>query len=118
MLTMILFGLYYSYEYDYASTESMQLVRADWLNAEAEGAYQVYEGNEWCSISYENKPFITYSNGFASLLDENGNGNALDYDTGTLLHCFHFFEPQYIRDAHGYLINVIDGDKVYEFYYE
>ena len=107
----------YSYCYDY-TTKSLQLVRSDWLNADIEGPYRVYEGNEWNSITYENKPFVTYDNGFMSLLDQNGNGNAINYDTGTLLYYFEFYEPQYFRDNDGYLVKVIDGNEVYEFFYE
>ena len=103
------------------NSDTIILQKESWINAGVMEEYAVYQGNESYSITYQYKPFVVYGNGFTSLLDSHGNGNAVNYDAGSLLFSlneFGFSNPQYTCDADGYLIKVIDGDTTYELYYE
>lgn len=114
----------YHYAFD-SDAKTMVLVKNSWVEDDVSD-YLMFSGSESYSISYQYKPFVVYGNGCVSLLDCYGNGNAIDYGTGSLLFSLSEFvlsNPKFYCDEDGYLIKVIDDSMIdesmtYELVYE
>lgn len=89
------------------NSDTIILAEESWINAGVMEEYAICQGCESYGITYQCKSFVVYGNGFTSLLDSYGNGNAIRYDVGSLLFSLNVFgltNPQYICDTDGYLI--------------
>ena len=105
----------YHYAFD-SDEKTMVLVQSSWVEDDMSD-YLKFSGSESYSISYQYKPFVVYGNGFVSLLDSFGNGNALNYDTGSLLFSLSEWglsNPKFYCDEDGYLVKVIDESMIDE----